>query len=109
MAEVPVQVIALIEGRPEGRTASSVAALYGSIVPAVWSFMLAARLRGLGTAYTTLHINAEQELAELLGVPYERYTQAALLPVAYYTGDSFRPATRIPLETIVHWDTWRQC
>jgi nitroreductase len=106
MAEVPAQVIACIEGRPEGRPPSAVAALYGSIVPAVWSFMLAARLRGLGTAYTTLHINSEQEIAEALGIPYQQFTQAALLPVGYYTGDTFRPATRLPLESIVHWDTW---
>ena len=93
-------------GPPEGRPASAVAALYGSIVPAVWSFMLAARLRGLGTAYTTLHINCEREIAEALGIPFERYTQAALLPVAYYTGDTFRPASRLPLESIVHWNSW---
>lgn len=106
MADVPVQVLALIEGRSEGRPASAVAALYGSIIPAVWSFMLAARLRGLGTAYTTLHINSEQEVAEALGIPFERYMQVALLPVAYYTGDTFRPASRLPLESIVHWDSW---
>jgi nitroreductase len=106
MADVPVQVLALIEGRPEGRPASAVAALYGSIIPAVWSFMLAARLRGLGTAYTTLHINSERAVADALGIPFERYMQVALLPVAYYTGDTFRPASRLPLESIVHWNSW---
>jgi nitroreductase len=106
MADVPAMVIACIEGRADGSSASGMAALYGSIVPAVWSFMLAARMYGLGTAYTTLHINSEQEVAELLGIPYSRYTQAALLPVAYYTGEGFRAAERLNLDSIVHWDTW---
>ena len=106
MGEVPAMVIACIEGRADGSSASGMAGLYGSIVPAVWSFMLAARLRGLGTAYTTLHINAEEEISGMLGIPYPRYTQAALLPVAYHTGDTFRAAERIDLNTIVHWDTW---
>lgn len=106
MAEVPVMVIPCIEGRVEGSASVSVAAFYGSIIPAAWSFMLAARARGLGTAYTTLHLRFEQEIASELGVPYERFTQAALLPTAYYTGESFRTPERVPLEQLVHWDSW---
>ncbi len=106
MAEVPAMVIACIRGRVEEQASVNAAGLYGSIVPAVWSFMLAARVRGLGSAYTTLHLTYEEEIARELGIPYERYTQAALLPVAYYTGDSFRPVERVPLEQIVHWDRW---
>jgi len=106
MGEVPALVIAGIEGRVDGRDNLDIAGLYGSIVPAVWSFMLAARLRGLGSSYTTLHIKYEREIAEQLQIPFERITQAALLPVAYYTGDTFRAAERISLERIVHWDRW---
>jgi nitroreductase len=106
MGEVPVLVIACHEGRVDGGSNGDVAAFYGSILPAVWSFMLAARLRGLGTAYTTLHLKYEQEIAQALGIPYEQMTQAALLPVAYYTGETFQPAERIPADRIVHWDTW---
>jgi len=106
MGEVPALVIAGIEGRVDGRDNLDIAGLYGSIVPAVWSFMLAARLRGLGSVYTTLHIKYEREIAEQLEIPFERITQAALLPVAYYTGDTFRAAERISLERIVHWDRW---
>jgi nitroreductase len=106
MGDVPAMVIPCIEGRVEGQSNMAMAAFYGSIIPATWSFMLAARLRGLGTAYTTLHLKYEREVAEQLGIPYDRYTQAALLPVAYYTGDSFRPADRIPLESIVHREAW---
>ncbi|MBV9358715.1 MAG: nitroreductase family protein [Chloroflexi bacterium] len=106
MGEVPALVLACIEGRVEGQANLAMAGLYGSILPAAWSFMLAARLRGLGSAYTTLHLAYEREVAELLGIPFDRVTQAALLPVAYYTGESFQPAARVPLEGILHWDRW---
>jgi len=106
MAEVPTLVIACIEGRVEGQDNMAVAGLYGSIVPAVWSFMLAARQRGLGSSYTTLHLRYEREVAERLGIPYEQVTQAALLPVAYYTGETFQPAVRLALDDIVHWEAW---
>ena len=104
--EVPAMVIPCIEGRAEGKPSMVAAALYGSIVPAAWSFMLAARLHDLACAYTTLHLKYEREVAELLGIDYDRYTQAALLTVGFFTGESFRPAERIPLEGIVHWDEW---
>jgi nitroreductase len=106
MGEVPAMVIPCIEGRVDGQSNANAAGLYGSIIPATWSFILAARLRGLGTAYTTLHINHEQDVARELGIPYERYSQVALLPIAYHTGASFRPAKRLPLDSIVHWEHW---
>jgi nitroreductase len=106
MADVPLMVVPCIEGRVEGQSNMAMAGLYGSILPAAWSFMLAGRLRGLGSAYTTLHLKYEQEVAEVLGIPFEQITQAALLPVAYYTGDDFRPAKRIQLDAIVHWERW---
>jgi nitroreductase len=106
--EVPWLVVPVHEGRiPEGAAPTMLQAGYwGSFLPAVWSFMLAARARGLGTSWTTLHLRYEREAAELLGLPYERYTQAGLIPVAYFTGDSFKPASRLPVDQIVHWDTW---
>ena len=81
------------------------ASTYGSILPAAWSFMLAARARGLGTAWTTIHLFHEREVSELLGIPAD-WTQAALFPVAYYTGDDFRPAHRLPAASMTHWDSW---
>lgn len=99
---VPVHVIPCIEGRPP---AGNPAGFYGSILPAAWSFMLALRSRGLGAAWTTLHLVRETEAADLLGVP-ESVTQVALLPVAYYTGDDFKPASRPPVEGITYWDGW---
>lgn len=79
---------------------------YASIYPAVWSFQLALRSRGLGSAWTTLHLPKEKEAAELLGIPFDRYTQAGLMPVAYTKGTDFKPAPRLPLDDVVHWDTW---
>jgi nitroreductase len=72
----------------------------------VWSFMLALRERGLGSAWTTLHLPAEREVAEMLGIPFERYTQGGLFPVAYTIGTDFKPAKRLPMDNIVHFDTW---
>lgn len=108
MHEVPVMVFPCIEGRVDrpGVTNLEIAGLYGSILPAAWSFMLAARARGLGTTWTTLHLRYEREVALILGIPYERYTQTALITLGYHTGGEFKPAERIPLERIVHWDSW---
>jgi nitroreductase len=105
LQDVPVHVIPCVEGRPDGTPLADQATLFGSILPAVWSFMLAARSRGLGTAWTTLHLANEAEAAELLGIP-EGFTQVALIPVAYFTGHDFKPAARPPVEDITYWDTW---
>jgi len=105
----PYLVIPLIEGRlGEGLNSFAQASQWGSILPAVWSFMLALRERGLGSAWTTLHLPDEQEVAELLGIPYDRYTQAGLFPVAYTNGVDFKPAPRIPAAQLTHWDQFGQ-
>jgi nitroreductase len=103
--EVPALVLFCYEGRVEQAGAAAQAGLYGSILPAAWSFMLALRARGIGSAWTTLHLNYEREAAQLLGLP-EHLTQAALLPVAYYTGDGFSPARRAPVRERISWDGW---
>ncbi len=81
------------------------ASRYGSIIPAAWSFMLALRSRGLGSAWTTLHLFKEKEAAELLGIP-DDITQVALIPVGYTTGGDLKPAERPPVEGITYWDAW---
>jgi nitroreductase len=107
MQDVPVLVVPCISPRTDrGAGIESQASVFGSIVPAVWSFMLAARERGLGTVYTTLHLPHEREAAELLGIPYDEIMQVALIPVAYTVGTDFQPAKREPLETMVHWNQW---
>jgi nitroreductase len=104
--EVPVHVIPCVEGRTEGAAAFMQASRWASIIPAAWSFMLAARSRGLGSVWTTFHLLHEREAAEILGIDYDRVMQAALLPVAYTIGTEFKPAARRPLDTMVHWDHW---
>jgi len=79
--------------------------MWGSLLPAAWNYMLAARARGLGTAWTTLHLTHEDEVAQLLGLP-DTVRQAALIPTAYYTGETFRPAPRQPLDEVLHVDGW---
>jgi len=104
--EVPVHVIPCVPGRYEGKSNPLVASMFGSIIPAAWSFMLAARSRGLGSVWTTFHLMHEREAAEILGIPYDEVTQVALIPVAYTKGADFKPGKRKPLETMVHWDAW---
>jgi len=106
IGEVPVHVIPCIEGRTEGKPAAAQAARFGSILPAAWSFMLAARARGLGSCLTTFHLAYEREAAALLGIPYEEVMQVALIPVAHTLGTDFRPARRKPLQTMAHWERW---
>jgi nitroreductase len=105
--EVPVHVLPCVEGSLTGRRAGSVAALMGGVIPAAWSFMLAARSRGLATCWTNLHMlpgdceDANQVLGLPLGV-----MQVALIPTAYSIGRDFKPAHRRPLAKIVHYDRW---
>lgn len=106
--EVPVHVIPCIYAR--GLRSTELvqwAGLFGSMYPAVWSFQLALRSRGLGSAFTTLHLPFVDETAVLLGIP-EGVVQTALIPVAYFTGDDFQPARRRAVEEITYWNGWKQ-
>jgi nitroreductase len=103
MGEVPVLVIPCISA-PQLRAVSQ-AGLWGSLLPAAWSYMLAARARGLGTAWTTLHLRFEREIAELVGMPADM-RQGVLIPTAYYSGDTFKPAPRRPLDSVLHINSW---
>ena len=103
MGEVPVLIIPCI--RAPRLRAESQAGLWGSLLPAAWSYMLAARARRLGTAWTTLHLRYEREISELLGMPPD-IRQGALIPTAYYTGDTFQPAPRQPLDEVLHINSW---
>ena len=104
--KVPVHVIPCVQGRPpEGVPMAMMAGLFGSIFPAVWSFQLALRSRGLGSVLTTLHLIHEKEAAKLLGIP-DDVMQVALLPIAYTKGTDFKRAKRPPVTKITHWDAW---
>ncbi len=106
ISEVPVMVIPCLEGRiPDGTPHGMAAATYGSIFPALWSFQLALRSRGLGSTLTTIHLFFEAEVAKLLKIP-DDVMQMALLPVAYTVGTDFKQAARPPVETITSFDEW---
>ncbi len=109
MGQVPALLIPCIAGRTDGpgmNNAMGQASVFGSIIPAAWSFMLAARARGIGTAWTTLHLMFEREIAALLDVPYEQFMQVALIPIGYTKGTDFKPAYRPPVGTVMHVDSW---
>ncbi|MGQ4615579.1 nitroreductase family protein [Nocardia sp. R7R-8] len=106
--EVPVLMIPCIEGRVDNVPGRSSAGFWGSLLPAVWSFMLALRSRGLGSAWTSLHLlgDGEKRAAELLGIPFDKYSQGGLFPIGYTKGTEFRPAQRLPAERLTHWNHW---
>jgi nitroreductase len=105
MHECPVFIIPCIEGRIDGAKSGTQAGYWGSILPAAWSLMIALRSRGLGTAWTTIHLGKEREASALLGIP-EKVSQAVLFPVAYFKGEDFRPAKRLPVDAVTHWNSW---
>ena len=104
---VPAIVIPCQLGRlrPD-QSNQEISGYFGSVIPAVWNFMLAARSRGLGTAWTTLHLKYELEVADILGIPHS-VTQVALTPLAYYTGDDFKVASRLPVEKVTYLNEWK--
>ncbi|MGH2355177.1 MAG: nitroreductase family protein [Chloroflexota bacterium] len=104
--EVPVHVVPCISPRTDGLPHAAQSSLWGTIAPAAWSFMLAARARGLGTTWTSLHLFFEEQAAEILGIPYRDVMQAALIPVAYAIGTAFKPGPRVSLEATLHWEGW---
>jgi len=109
LAEVPALVIAMRLDRPPlaASMQGSAAADYGSVLPGVWSFQLAARARGIGSAWTTFHLEHEEEIAEMLGIP-PTVTQVCLLAVGYYSGDTFTPAPRRPAREVTYLNRWKQ-
>lgn len=106
MHQIPAIVIPVISGVVEGQNLFTQASLWGSILPAVWNFMLALRTRGLGSAWTTVHLHKAREMAELLNIPHGTTTQAGLFPVAYTVGTQFKPAPRRPAKEVTHWNGW---
>lgn len=104
---VPAMLIPCCSGRPDapGTPLGVSAAIYGSILPATWNFMLAARERGLGTCWTTLHLVHEQTIGKLLGIP-EECAQVALIPIAHTIGTEFKQAPRKSLDGVLHINHW---
>jgi nitroreductase len=107
MHEVPLLMIPCLQGRVEATPLLS-SSFWASLFPAAWSFCLALRSRGLGSCWTTLHLlgDGEKQAAEVLGIPYDQYSQGGLFPIAYTKGTDFRPAKRLPAEAVTHWNSW---
>lgn len=103
LGEVPTLVVAVNRG--PNRTIAQ--AMLSNVLPGMWSFMLAARARGLGTAWTSMHLSREREVAELLDIPYDTVAQAVLSPLAYTQGTEFKPALRPDPDEVIHWNSWR--
>ena len=106
MADAPALVLGCTAGRIDGAPAMMSASVMGNILPGMWSFMLAARARGLGTAWTTISLMMEKEVADIVGIPFDEIQQACLTPLAYTVGTDFKRALRPDPDTIIHWDTW---
>jgi nitroreductase len=102
MGEAPALILAVNTGRTRERATASI----GNVLPAMWSFMLAARARGLGTTWTTIHRTREREVDELLGIPYDNVVHAVLSPLAFTVGTSFKPAARPDPDEVIHWERW---
>lgn len=107
MHSAPVLLIPCLDGRPDKSPLGGVS-FWASLFPAVWSFCLALRSRGLGSCWTTLHLlrDGEQQVADIVGIPRDRYSQGGLFPIAYTKGTDFRPAKRLPAEQVTHWNSW---
>jgi len=104
----PLLMIPCIWGQLDGVPLVQGAGAWGSLLPAVWSFMLALRERGMGSAWTTIHLmnGGDAKVAELLGIPHDKVSQGGLFPIAYTLGTDFKPAKREPLSKVLHWDRW---
>jgi nitroreductase len=106
MQDVPVLLVPAVARRYGDRSTFQQASKWGSILPSVWSFMLALRSRGLGSAWTTLSLYREKEMGELLGLPVGEWTQAGLFPIAYTIGTDFKPGDREASESLIRWNRW---
>lgn len=106
MHRVPAMLIPCLHGRIEKAPGMGASSMLASIIPSTWNFMLAARERGLGTCWTTIHLMFEEEAAAVLDIPYADVSQIALITIGHTLGTDFRPATRESASTVTSWNTW---
>lgn len=101
---VPMVAFPLMAGRVEGASVFAQASMWGSSLQSVWSFFLALRTKGMGSAWTTVHLWREREFAKLLGIPFDQYTQVGMFPIAYTIGLDFKVARRKPVDDVLCWN-----
>ena len=106
IGRVPGVLIPCVDGNFAELDGAPLFSLAGSVMQAAWSFMVAARNRGIGTVWTTVHLALEGEVAALLGIPHPAVSQVALIPFGHTVGTDFKPARREPLDRVLHWDKW---
>jgi nitroreductase len=102
LERVPALVLSTIYGQHDG---SGRPGLFDSVIQSAWSFCLAARARGIGTAWTTIHLERAEDVAKALDIP-AGVSQVVLFPVAYVTNPTFKPAPRRPADEITYFDHW---
>ena len=105
LAEMPALILVCAEGVPTSEVAALQVGFYGSILPAAWSLMVALRVRGIGSTWTSLHLLHAEETARALGIP-EGVTQTVLLPCGYTKDATLRPAQRKRAPEITYWNRW---
>jgi len=94
------------QGATAGRNFTGFArrSIAASVYPAVENLLLAARGCGLAASLTTWHVLFEQELKDMLGIPKQVSTFAAV-PIGYPRG-RFGPVSRAPVTQILRWNHW---
>ena len=78
----------------------------GSIFPAIWSAMLAARAENVGSSLTSVLAFKNSETFEILGVPEDKgWKMAACIPMGYPTG-TWGVAKRDAVHEVAYRNTW---
>lgn len=94
--DYPLLLFGFAQGDPTG----------GSIFPAIWSAMLAARAEGVGSTITSVMLFQLEEVLKILGVPAEEgWVFACCVPMGYPTG-RWGLARRRPAHEVAFRNQW---
>ena len=94
--DYPILLFGFAQGDPTG----------GSIFPAIWSAMLAARAEGVGSTITSVMMFKMEDMLKVLGVPAdEGWVFAACVPMGYPTG-RWGLARRRPAHEVAFRNQW---
>jgi nitroreductase len=94
--DVPLFLFAFVRGDTSG----------GSIFPAAWSAMLAARAEGVGSSLTSVLVFRLQETLDILGVPSDKgWHMSCCVSFGYPTG-KWGVAPRRPAHEVAYRNSW---